>query len=255
MTAGGAQRTLVVLVGLTGVGKSTAVDALLAGLPRARLLPNRRELADRIVLPEAQRADGEAVAPVSDRLERFRLTARYRRAHPGGMAHALERYLAGTESAEPGTVGPGAGEPAPLLFDNLRGADEVGYAVGAFSRARFVALEAPVATRILRLAGRDDAFDHVAEATVDASQALLERLATVTGLAGLTDLEALAQRAAPLDPDAVITAARVVAEESLHYDPDAAWARLAPLPAARRLRVDSGRLDRAAVAAAITEWL
>lgn len=236
---------LVVLVGLTGVGKSTAVHALLAAAPDARLLPNRRELADRIVIPEAQRAAGEPVGPVHDRVERFRLTARYRADHPGGLAHALARHL---------REAPDVDAPGLLLFDNLRGEDEVGYATRAFPDARFVALEAPVATRVLRLAGRRDAFDRVA-GTPQADAALVERLAAVPGLADLTDLAALARAAAGLDPDAVATGARVVAEESLHYDPEAAWAQLEPLPPHRRLRLDTARLDPTEVAAALLGWL
>lgn len=242
---GSAMAGLLVLVGLTGVGKSTAVHAVLAAAPDARLLPNRRELADRLVIPEAQRAAGEPETPVRDRVERFRLTARYRADHPGGLAHALARYL--HDEA-------GAATPGLWLFDNLRGEDEVGYAAETFADARFVALEAPVATRILRLAGRSDAFDRVADAP-KAHAALVERLAAVPGLAGLTDLDGLAGAAGGLDADAVVMGARVVAEESLHYDPDAAWARLEPLPPRRRLRLDTGRLRPAEVAVVLLDWL
>jgi hypothetical protein len=238
-----AERALLIVVGLTGVGKSTALEALRATVAGARLLPNRRALADALVIPEAQRLEGEPQQPVRDRLERFRLTARYRRAHPGGMAHALQRYLASDV--------PGASDARLLLFDNLRGEDEVGYAAEAFPGARFVALEAPAAVRVLRLAGRGDAFDRVGpgEAAHDATHdALLARLQRIEGLERLADLPRLATDAAGLDPDAVETGARVVAEESLHYDPAAAWHRLEPLPERRRLRLDTGRLEPREVA-------
>jgi hypothetical protein len=236
------ESTLLIFVGLTGVGKSTA----LAAVPDALLLPNRRALADTLVIPEAQRLEGEAPRPVRDRLERFRLTARYRREHPGGMAHALERFLAGPRHDAPA---------APLLlFDNLRGEDEVGYAVHAFPSARFVALEAPAAVRVLRLPGRGDAFDRV-DVGPAAHGALLARLQGIEGLARLTDLPGLAAAAAGLDPDAVETGARVVVEESLHYDPEAAWRRLEPLPERRRLQLDTGRLDPGGVASRLQAWL
>lgn len=64
---------LLVLVGLTGVGKSTLVEAL--GLPR---LPDRRELVDRYVLPRY------GATPPLPREERFRLTRRFREEFPGG---------------------------------------------------------------------------------------------------------------------------------------------------------------------------
>lgn len=249
-----AERALLIVVGLTGVGKSTTLEALRAAVPGARLLPNRRALADALVLPEAQRLEGEPQQPVGDRLERFRLSARYRRAHPGGMAHALQRFL--TSDA------PGTGDAPLTLFDNLRGAEEVGYAVQAFDDARFVALEAPAAVRVLRLAGRRDAFDHVDAGAAahragraPGHDALLERLRRIEGLERLADLPRLAADAAGLDPDAVETGARVVAEESLHYDPVAAWRRLEPLPERRRLRLDSGRLDPREVVERLASWL
>lgn len=246
---------LVIFVGLTGAGKSTAVKALRAAAPGALLLPNRRELADRVLIPEAQRLAGEDVRPVRDRIERFRLSARYREAHPGGMAHALQRYL---ESRDvPSTV-------SLLIFDNLRGDDEVGFAAAAFDNARFVVLEAPVEARILRLAGRHDAFDRIAPGTAPPApgaeaapepHGLAERLAEVPGLARLTDPVALLAAARGLDPDTVLTAARIVSEESAHYDEAAAWARLAALPERRRLRLDTGGVSVSEVAARLRAWL
>jgi hypothetical protein len=243
---------LLIVVGLTGVGKSTTLDALRAAVPGARLLPNRRALADAYVLPEAQRLGGEPVRPVRDRLERFRLSARYREAHPGGLAHALERFLASEE--------PPAGDAPLLLFDNLRGEDEVAYAARAFPAARFVALEAPAAVRVLRLAGRHDAFDRVAPAAATPAaagerEALRGRLQRIDGLGTLVDLPRLVADAAGLDPDAVETGARVVTEESLHYDPVAAWHRLEPLPARRRLRLDTARLAPDEVVERLASWL
>jgi len=266
---------LLILVGLTGVGKSTAVEALLASVPGATLLPNRRALADRIVIPEAQRLDGREPHPVGDRLERFRLTARYRARYPGGLAHALCRHV---RAAAP------AGSDR-LLFDNLRGESEVRFALDAFPGARFVVLEAPADVRVLRLAGRRDDFDRVAGRDVNGpgvqgpgvqgpgvqgpgahgqgapgadearDETLRDRLLQVPGLARLTDVSALAAAAGGLEPDAVVTGARVVAEESSHYDPAATWALLEPQPPARRLRLDTGREPPDVVAARIRAWL
>ena len=245
-SGGAAHAALVVLVGLTGVGKSTAVRALRSAVPAALLLPNRRELADRIVIPEAQRLAGEPLEPVGDRVERFRLSARYREAHPGGMAHALERYLGdGSEGLD-----------APLLlFDNLRGEDEVGYASERFPRARFIVLEASAAMRVVRLAGRGDAFDRTAPPPGPAAEALLARLERVPGLSDLLDLARLAADAEGLDPDRVETGARVVAEESRYYDPDATRRRLQGLSGERCIRLDTGRLSAHEVGARLLAWL
>ncbi|MCD0177696.1 ATPase, partial [Deinococcus sp. 14RED07] len=72
---------LTVLVGVTGVGKSTALAALTGADPAMRVLPDRREVTDAVMILPATGG-----APVRDREERFRLTARYRQQHPGGMA-------------------------------------------------------------------------------------------------------------------------------------------------------------------------
>src|SRR3546814_4932803 len=72
-------RPMVVLVGLTGAGKTTAVERLQATLPLAAVLPDRRALTDRLILPLMTGSAG----PVTDRVERFRLTAAFKERHPG----------------------------------------------------------------------------------------------------------------------------------------------------------------------------
>lgn len=250
---------LLLLVGLTGAGKSTTLAALHGARPGLRALPDRRRLADEVVLPEAQRLQGSSVGPVRDRLERFRLTARYRQAHPGGLAHALTRVLPERS---------GVANDDTWVFDNLRGVDEVAFALTAFPTARFVVLECDAATRIARLAGRADAFDRIGPPQAGANAAstpsiasvaeesdLRSRLARASCLTGSTDLQALATALAGLEPEAVETAIRVVDEESRYYDPDAAWAVLQPLPEARRIRLDTARWSPAEIAAHVAAWL
>lgn len=76
---------LLVLVGLTGVGKSTLVEAL--GLPR---LPDRRELVDRFVLPrygaEPPHPPGGALPPHP--------------ALPGGVPRGWRRSSPGVRAPE-----------------------------------------------------------------------------------------------------------------------------------------------------------
>ncbi|SMB94131.1 ATPase [Deinococcus hopiensis] len=234
-----AELPLTVLVGVTGVGKSTALEALRVSQPGARVLPDRREITDEVViLPLAGHA-------VTDREERFRLTARYRELHPGGMAHALATLCADTKhwGRSP-------------LFDGLRGLEEVRYAAETFPRWRFVALHAPDAVRVRRLLGRADAFDRVKVGQVGGSvQADLSRLPGIHNVftdAELGNLAALeGEGHVPAD---ILARTRIVVSERQHYDPDAACAYLQTLPPGRALVLDTVALSPQQVAATITAW-
>ncbi|BDB12439.1 hypothetical protein TthTMY_21780 [Thermus thermophilus] len=178
---------LLVLVGLTGVGKSTLVEAL--GLPR---LPDRRELVDRYVLPRY------GAKPPIPREERFRLTRRFREEFPGGVAEVLAR---------------GYVPPRPLLlFDGLRGEGEVAYALEHLPEARFVLLHAREATRLKRLLSRRDAFDRV--------ELRPEEMAELKALAeGVLSPEELEEALALAPLEEVLAKLKIVAEEKRNYDP------------------------------------
>lgn len=238
---------LTVLVGVTGVGKSTALGALQAGAGPARpsVLPDRREVTDAVmILPVAG-------GPVHDREERFRLTAQYRAAHPGGMAQALGSLLADTRHWT-----------GPLIFDGLRGLDEVQYAARTFPQWRFVALGAPDPVRVRRLLGRADAFDRVGTPELNAADAprmnLRAALATLPGsaqvftpaeLEELAALEADGHRAAD-----ILARVKIVVSERRSYDPAAAEALLRTLPPRRALVLDTVALSPAGVARAVEAW-
>lgn len=209
---------LLIVVGLTGVGKSTVLTEVMRAEPSWRLLPNRRELTDRIILPAVQRRLGVPETCVEDRLERFRLTAGYRDMHPGGMAHALEEHI---REHVPGP----ADRSITLVFDNLRGQAEVSAAAEAFPHARFLLLDAMPATRLARLVERRDPFDRV----------------TATDRDEAADLE---------------RAAAIIMEEQRNYDSTAARRHLAArLPADRFLAVDTDDLTRAEVVRRVLAWL
>ncbi|SDE80529.1 hypothetical protein SAMN04488243_11128 [Thermus arciformis] len=178
---------LLVLVGLTGVGKSTLVEAL--GLPR---LPDRRELVDRYVLPRY------GATPPIPREERFRLTRRFREEFPGGVAEVLAR---------------GYVPPRPLLlFDGLRGEGEVAYALDNLPKALFVLLHAREATRLKRLLSRRDAFDRV--------ELRPEEMAELKALAeGVLSPEELEEALALAPLEEVLAKLKIVAEEKRNYDP------------------------------------
>ena len=147
---------VLILVGVTGVGKSTAVDALRARWGEISLLPNRRKIADLLVIPTVQGWDGDPPTTVTDRRRRFDYTGRYRQRHPGGLAHAFSRLVLQRRPAVPG-------RGAVTIFDGLRGADEVSFAVQSLPLARFAVLNAPDVVRVERLLQRQDAFDQVSE--------------------------------------------------------------------------------------------
>jgi hypothetical protein len=168
-------RPLLVLVGVTGAGKSTTLDALAAAGLGCRLLPDRRLLTDLLMIPQMQLAAGKPVAPVHDRKERFALTRAYRERYPGGMGHALAQLLVDGAPPSQFTIhnsqftiqlrGARGEESANLLlFDGLRGENEVRHAAQALPLARFVMLDAPDVVRVARLMGRNDPFDQLATA-------------------------------------------------------------------------------------------
>jgi hypothetical protein len=212
---------LLILVGLTGVGKSTLVEAL--GLPR---LPDRRELVDLYVLPRY------GAKPPIPREERFRLTRRFREEFPGGVAEVLAR---------------GYAPPAPLLlFDGLRGEEEVAYALEHLPKALFVVLHAREITRLKRLLARQDAFDRVALSPLEAEK--LQELAQ-----GVLAPEELEEALALAPVEEVLAKLKIVAEEKRNYDPEGPLRLLRDHP--RALVLDTEALDPLAEAQAVRAFL
>ena len=186
---------VLILVGVTGVGKSATVRALRSRWDDISLLPNRRKIADLLVIPTVQGWDGASPSAVTDRRRRFDYTRRYRQRHSGGLAHALTRLvLQHQPPARPGRPDPpSAARPsrpgaqrhnvdqgrgvtilsgsALHIFDGLRGADEVAFALKALPLARFAVLNAPDVVRVERLLQRQDAFDQVSRPARGSDQA------------------------------------------------------------------------------------
>ena len=233
-------RPLVVIVGLTGVGKTTTLDSLDTAVPY-RLLPNRRWLTDAIMIPEAAEAEGLTL-PVTDRAQRFRMTARYRERHPGGMAELLA-----------GLAVP-ARDSAAYLFDGIRGANEAEYAAAHLPRARFLALVAPDDVRLRRLLTRNDPFD--GERTAgrfdrDGAAALLDEHDVIPAAARPALLDWLAANHVSLAD--VADRLKTVAEERRNYDPDATVAALRAGAPDRLILVDTTIADPSEAAAALAQ--
>ncbi|MEE2776322.1 MAG: ATPase [Acidobacteriota bacterium] len=237
---------LYILVGVTGVGKTTALQAVGDRLELC-VLPDRRSVADEVILPAAQALEGESPSPVADRVERFRLTARYRDRHHGGIAEALAS-LAFTGS-----------ERRVLFFDGLRGAAECGWAATHLPRASFVVLEAPTAIRLQRLLGRRSDFDRAPVALdVTVAGSLLERVPGLADLLSETELGrvlAVAQAAGTSSVDVAEKAAIIVAE-ARNYDTGEAISILrSELAEKRLLVVDTSDTAPDAVGHCIAKWI
>ncbi len=226
-----AERPLLVLVGVTGVGKSTTLERLLRGR-LATLLPDRRALTDKLIIAAMQRADGLEPVVVTDRSQRFAYTRRFRAAYAGGMSDALAQLAVAPELAA-----------RLLIFDGLRGANEIEAACMALPLARFVMLDAPDAVRVVRLLGRGDPFDRIERILPDFGGAPFQALGLddaaalfsndeQTMLLGLVD----SGRVSSADLRAKV---KIVVEERRSYDPQTTRAALAEHAGERSLWIDT----------------
>lgn len=235
------EQPLLILVGVTGVGKSTVTQALAQAGLAFSLLANRRALTDLFIIPTIVRMDARiARNHPSCRVERFYYTRRYKELFPAGMVHVLSQL-----QIHPLYV------RSPIIFDGLRGEQEATYAVKLLPQARFIILEAPDYIRLQRLLIRNDAFDRVAKShgpsadlqgrhnkdlidldvpealSLFSSDEIAEMLADVEqGLYSLSDLR---------------DRLKIVAEERRHYDPDATRSTLEALAPDRTLAIDTTR--------------
>jgi hypothetical protein len=246
------KRPLLVIVGVTGVGKSTTLAQLAELGLRHTLLPDRRVLTDALIISTMQAVDDQPIQPISDRKLRFEYTRRYRDLHPGGMAHALAQLLI-EDSHLPGL----------LIFDGLRGDNEIEQASLLLPHACFVMLDAPDAVRVQRLLGRQDSFDQIgaqgaceAEATDALSFAALG-VAEAAQLFSNDEQRALLALVAQGSVSAQEMAAklRIVVEERRNYDPAATRRALLNCAAERSLIIDTTHHSAKAVAQMILDQL
>ncbi len=243
---------VVIMVGLTGVGKSTILELLSQSGLTFTLLPNRREITDKIIIASLQAEAGETFQPVADRVERFEYTARYRAKFPGGMAHALSRVVISPNQAQ-----------SLLIFDGLRGLDEVRHAVDYFPQARFIVLDAPDTVRLNRLLQRGDLFDTTGAAgselragqNVAAALLTMPRVETVFSQNQLQQIVTAAQ-AAQIPLDEVMQKISIIVKERHNYDSNAARDYLTQtLPPSRVLVIDTSIYSADEVAGKVMEWL
>jgi hypothetical protein len=189
---------------------------------------------------------------VRDRQERFALTRTYREDHPGGMASALAGLWIDPQLLD-----------GPLVFDGLRGADEVEHAAALLPLALFVVLEAPDVARVSRLMGRGDPFDQIGgEHGEDAALDRLQHFADVgvpEASAHFSHLEEQALlelvRTGAVTAEALRSSLAIVLEERRSYDPQAAHAALLAAAPLRTVFVDTERRPPEFVADRIIRFL
>ena len=241
---------LLILVGVTGVGKSTLLAQAPVQALNLTLLPDRRVLTDHLIIPAMQAARGEASGPVRDRGHRFALTRAYREQHLGGMAHALRELLVRATTTP------------RYLFDGLRGDNEVTHAAAALPRSRFVMLDAPDLVRVRRLLGRGDAFDRIA-APPSGSIIAGDTDLAAAGLDAARDLFSEDEMQAMLgwvrqgDVTAADLAAKlaIVVEERRNYDPAATKSALMRHAPDRTLILDTDGTPALQLADRLARWL
>ncbi len=144
-------RPLLIMVGTTGVGKSTTTAALAAQGLTFTLLPNRRSLTDKLIISKMLKADERPIQSLN-RIERFNYARCYREQFPGGMAQILTQLQVEPEQVE-----------SLLVFDGLRGQNEVCYAATALANAKFVVLDTTEWVRLQRLLNRQEVFDQITQ--------------------------------------------------------------------------------------------
>jgi len=142
---------MLIMVGGMGAGKSTTVNALANAGCTFRLLPNRRTLTNLLIVAPLQREDNLPVQ-ILDRTGRLPYIRRYRERHPAGLAHAIADLYIRLDHQDTSCH-------HLLVFDGLRGEDEIRYAVEALPLARYVMLNTPDIVRIERILERRDPYD------------------------------------------------------------------------------------------------
>lgn len=248
------EHPLLILVGLTGVGKTTLVRALAKQGLKFSLLPNRRALTDQFIIPTVLKMDGvEHPQDTTCRLLRFAYTRRYRQLFPAGMVQVLSQLQM-----------PRCQFSAPLVFDGLRGEQELRYATMMLPQAKFLVLEAPNDVRLKRILHRHDPFDQVMPSGPNSTTAAIAPLKHLADL-GWLEADTLFS---PEQIQKILhevnqgcfsiqrlkNALKIIVEEQIHYDPDTARSVLARSASSRTLFIDTTRLTPDAIVQKVEDF-
>jgi hypothetical protein len=160
---------LIIIVGVTGTGKTTLTDNLADAGYEFELLPDRRNLTDQLIIAPLQREDNQKVHTLP-RMQRVPYIRRYKQRHPAGLAYAISRLYVDSKTCNKFWV-----------FNGLRGKSEVSYAIDAFPKAQFIVLDASNITRAQRLLKRKDPYDRTTKFKQD-NDSMLEKAASFAAL-------------------------------------------------------------------------
>jgi hypothetical protein len=145
----------------------------------------------------------------------------------------------------------------PLIFDGLRGLEEVSFAARAYPKARFIVLDAPDETRVERLLGRSDAFDSIS--SVNSFDATLEQLQNIKGVEKVFSQHQLEKFANlehhGLTASEIVAKTKIVVTERRNYDPIEARDYLLQLDSKRVLYVDTTAAKPEIIAQRIMDWV
>lgn len=230
---------LVIIVGLTGVGKSTMINTLTKSGLNFTLLPNRRTLTTELIIPNIAATNGKNIKTIC-RTEQFKYTRQYQKQFPGGMGHILSQLQVNLTQIN-----------YPLIFDGLREKNELTYAANTLKKAKFVILDAPLSIRLKRLLTRNDAFDKItqySEDTIVNRQKIMSFSALDIPEASSLFTFAEAQeiftaiKTGIYQPTEVSQKLKILVEESRNYDSNATKKALQAIAPERTLFLDTTKM-------------
>jgi len=143
-----AETPIIMLVALTGTGKTTTLKRLSEKMTIVHnLIPSRRDLADMVIIPTAQVIAEHDVHPVIDRVQRFEYTRLFANYVTGGYAEAYQWFNLSVQPTE------------TVICEGIRGHHEIVYVLEHTPKWHIIELSANPLTRLFRLSNRADAFD------------------------------------------------------------------------------------------------
>ena len=187
------------------------------------------------------------------RLERFKYTRQYQKQFPAGMGHILTQLQVNLGQIN-----------YPLIFDGLRGKNEVTYAAKTLKNAKFVILDAPLLVRLKRLLTRNDAFDKITKSVEDKIVFRQKNLTfSALGIPEASSLFTLTEaqeiftgiQTGIYQPTEVSQKLKILVEESINYDSEATKTALQAIAPQRTLLLDTTKFTLQQIAQKVIKYI